>query len=43
MRTDDLQPVEPPMSIPDMLIAGAVEFELDVGISVIFVTIAGSP
>lgn len=37
MRTEDLQPTGPPMSIPDMLIEGAVFVEVDIGLSVVFV------
>lgn len=36
---EDLQFAEPPMSIPGMPVAGAVDVELDVVISAVFVTI----
>lgn len=36
---EDLQFAEPPMSIPGMLVPGAVDAELDVEISAVFATI----
>lgn len=40
MHTEDLQFAEPPMSIPGMLLPGAVVGELDIGLFVVLIAMA---
>ena len=40
MRTEDLQFVEPPMSMPGMLVPVAVAVELDIGLLMVLVAMA---